>query len=233
MKKTVIKATALLLLLSTIFGSLFFIIYPNYSTVKIQLKQFNTNQIANNTILNIFSTISLPAITEISHEQGQEGTLEFLSTEQLEQHKKTYGIAEVERYNTEIEIISAEIKGRVVDGEDANAMERGFWFYPLSAAPGKQGNTVIIGHRFLHIPPRRDTFFNLDKVKVGDKIKIKQEENTYTYTVINTREVEKNNSSILANTSDYRITLITCTPLWTSEKRLVITGKMDKVYGNI
>ena len=88
MRKILIKTTALLLLLLVISLSLFFIIYPNYSSIKIQVEQFDTTQIANNTMLNIFSTISQPTITEISHEQGEEGTLEYLSNEILEQHKK-------------------------------------------------------------------------------------------------------------------------------------------------
>lgn len=233
MKRIALKTITLLILLLVVFTSIFFVIYPNYSTLKIQLNQFDSTQITNNTFLNIFSKISYPAIEEISHEQGQIGTLEYLSQQELEKFEKEHGITKVEKENTILQIKSVDIKGRVVDGEDANAMERGFWYYPLSAAPGKQGNTILIGHRFLHLPPKQDTFFNLDKVKIGDKISIQQDENTYTYTVINIKEVEKNDNRILANTSDYRITLITCTPLWTSEKRLVITGKMDKVYGII
>ncbi len=233
MRKTLLKTTSLFLLLLVLVLSLFFVLFPNYSAAKIQLQQFDTTQVANNTLLNIFSTISYPTILEVTHEQGQEGTLEFLSTQQLEKHKQEYGVVSVEEKKTVLTINSAEIEGMVVDGEDANAMDRGFWYYPLSVPPGKQGNTVIIGHRFLHIPPRKDTFFNLDKVKVGDKIILEQDEDIYTYTVVRIAVTEKNNTAILENTNDYRITLITCTPLWTSDERLVITGKMDKVYGNI
>ncbi len=233
MKKTTLKITALLLLLLVILTSGFFVIYPNYSTLKIQMNQLDSTQITNNTALNIFSKISYPSIAQTSAEQGEAGTLEHLSKEELEKHRKENQIAKMEEKETILKVESADVEGWVVDGDDANALERGFWYYPLSSAPGNRGNTVIIGHRFLHLPPRRDTFFNLDKVKIGDKIIIEQKGAEYTYTVINTKVVDKNNTSILSKTSDYRITLITCTPLWTSEKRLVITGKMDKVYGII
>jgi sortase A len=233
MRKTLLKTISLFLLLLVLILSLFFVLFPNYSAARIQLQQFDTTQVANNTFLNIFSTISYPTILEVTHEQGQEGTLEFLSTQQLEKHQQEYGVVSVEEKKTVLTINSAEIEGMVVDGEDANAMDRGFWYYPLSVPPGKRGNTVIIGHRFLHIPPRKDTFFNLDKVKVGDKIILEQDENIYTYTVVRIALTEKNNTAILEDTNDYRITLITCTPLWTSDERLVIIGKMDKVYGNI
>ena len=233
MKKTLLKITALLLLLLVISISGFFVIYPNYSSLKIQLNQFDSTQIANNTTLNLFSKISYPTIAQTSQEQGQEGTVEYLTQEQLDAHREKHNVVSVEEKRTKLKINTANIEGRVVDGDDANAMERGFWYYPLSTPPGQRGNTIIIGHRFLHIPPRQDTFFNLDEVRVGDQIVLQQKDNEYTYTVINVRVVQKNDTSILSETSDYRITLVTCTPLWTAEKRLVITGKMDKVYGII
>lgn len=233
MKKALLKTTALLLLLLVILGSGFFVIYPNYSTLKIKFNQFDSTQIANNTALNIFSKISYPKIEATSGEQGEEGTLEYLSEEQIQEHRQNQDIVRLEEKETTLKVKSADIEGWVVDGDDANALERGFWYYPLSSPPGERGNTIIIGHRFLHIPPRRDTFFNLDQVKIGDEIIVQQKDNEHKYTVINVRVVDKNDTSILSDTSDYRITLITCTPLWTAEKRLVITGKMDKVYGII
>ncbi len=233
MSKMLLKTTTLLILLLVLTSAIFFVVYPNYSSFQIQLKQFDLHQISRNTVLNIFSKISYPTITEISHEQGSEGTLEFLSEEKLKEHFQEYGITEVEKDNTFLRITSADIEGEVVDGTDATSMDRGFWYYPISASPGSRGNTVLIGHRFLHLPPRRDTFFNLDKVKIGDKIYLEQNKAEYTYTVVSTRIVEKDDAKILNNTSDYRITIVTCTPLWTSEKRLVVIGKMDRVYGNI
>lgn len=233
MKKNLLKTISLLLLLLVISTSLFFIVYPNYSNLKIQLNQFDTNQISRNTTLNIFSKISQPTIIESSYDVDSEGTLEYLSKEDLEKYEKENKIFKVEEKNTKLTIESADIEGKVVDGKDANAMERGFWYYPISTPPGEQGNTVIIGHRFLEIPPRKDTFFNLDEVRIGDQILIEQDDTEYTYTVISRKVVEKDNTSVLENTRDYRITLITCTPLWTDEKRLIIVGKMDKVYGII
>ncbi len=82
-------------------------------------------------------------------------------------------------------------------------------------------------------PPNKGySFFNLDKVKVGDKIEVVQNDNQFTYIVTETKVVEKNDISVLQDYSDYRITLITCSPLWTSKQRLVIVGKLDKLYKN-
>ena len=70
------------------------------------------------------------------------------------------------------------------------------------------------------------------KIKVGDKIEVIQSDNKFTYVVTETKVVEKNDISVLQDYSDYRITLITCSPLWTSKQRLVIVGKLDKLYKN-
>lgn len=110
---------------------------------------------------------------------------------------------------------------------------KGIWHFPLSDAPGQRGNAVFIAHRYLHVPPATDTFFSLDKVKVGDKVKIKTTSGDFNYTVTETKIAERNDRTIVMPTSDYRITLITCTPLWTDHQRLVVVAKLDKVYRDI
>jgi LPXTG-site transpeptidase (sortase) family protein len=86
-------------------------------------------------------------------------------------------------------------------------MNKGFWHFPSSNLPGQKGNMVVIGHRYAKLPPNKDTFFNLDKVKVGDKIEVVQNDNQFTYIVTETKVVEKNDISVLQDYSDYRITL--------------------------
>ncbi len=233
MKKNLLKTISFLLLLLPLVISVTLIIYPKKADIYILKEQFNTQQVARNTTLNIFSQISAPTIAGITTEQGAPETMEHISKEILKDHKNKYGIVDLEGDKTILEIPSANVYGPVVDGENANAMDRGFWHYPISKPPGWRGNTIIIGHRFLHIPPRTDTLFNLDQVQIGDRIIIEQKYDKYTYTVIHTFVVDKNNTSVLEDTNDYRLTIITCTPLWSSEKRLVIIGKMDRVYGNI
>ena len=112
-------------------------------------------------------------------------------------------------------------------------MDSGFWHFPISKYPGQKGNAVIIGHRFLNLPPAKDTFFNLDKVKIGDEIVLKHDEGEWKYIVTEIKIVDENDISVVKDTDDYRLTLITCTPLWTSEKRLVVIAKLDKLYQKV
>jgi LPXTG-site transpeptidase (sortase) family protein len=143
--------------------------------------------------------------------------------------KSQLELADLEKEDTKLIVPSASIEGSVVVGKTQEAMLDGFWHFPLSSVPEKRGNTVIFGHRFDKIPPETETFYNLDKVDIGDKIYLKQRDNEISYTVVSTRVVGKNDHSVLQNTDDYRLTLITCTPLWTSDRRLVVIAVRDKV----
>lgn len=70
-------------------------------------------------------------------------------------------------------------------------------------------------------------------MQIGDTILLNHNEGEWKYIVTETRIVNDNDLSVLQNTEDYRLTLITCTPLWTSEKRLVIISKLDKLYQKV
>lgn len=228
------KLTAVLLLLSVVLGAAFFILYPNFSDIKITIRSYKAERIARNTTLQFLTKLSPPNLAAVEQDLQSPKNLEHVSTEQLiKLQNEGKVLFNMEEYDTQLEIDSADIKGKVVDSETAHGMDRGFWHFPLSSQPGQRGNTVIIAHRFLYLPPRTDTFFSLDKVQVGDRITITQKDGIYNYTVIQTKVVEKTDRTVLAPTSDYRITLITCTPLWTSNQRLVVVGKLDKIYGNI
>lgn len=222
------------LLLSVLAGSLFFIIYPKYPEIKATVQAINSERLASNVTLQLLTYISPPNQEAVVADIQSEGALEHTSSETISRLLNEGKISfNMERQNTSLYIQSANIKGQIVDEENALGMERGFWHFPTSSQPGKRGNTVIIAHRFLHLPPRTDTFFNLDKVRVGDKVIVEQNNATYRYTVVESKVVEKGDRSVLENYNDYRLTLITCTPLWTSDQRLVVVGKLDKIYGSI
>jgi LPXTG-site transpeptidase (sortase) family protein len=228
------KLTAVLLLLSVLLGAAFFVIYPHLSDIKITLKSYRAERVARNTALQFLTKLSPPNLAAVEEDISSSKSLEHVSSEQLiKLQNEGKVLFNMEKYNTVLEIDSADIKGKVVDAETSMGMDRGFWHFPLSSQPGQRGNTVIIAHRFLYLPPRTDTFFSLDKAQIGDKITVTQKDGTYNYTVVERKVVEKTNRDVLAPTSDHRITLITCTPLWTSDRRLVVVGKLDKIYGNI
>lgn len=224
--KTLVTGGLLSLLFVPIF---FFVIYPNYNNLIGPIKRFNIQRISEEVTFQFLTTI-VPTKDNVLGTTDTQTT--SLSIEESLGSTLTLERKYLEEVNTLVTVNSIEVEGKVFEGLDSKTMNKGFWHFPVSQLPGSKGNFVLIGHRYAKLPPSKDTFFNLDKVKVGDKVEITQDEDKYTYIVTSTKEVDKNDISVIKDYSDYRLTLITCSPLWTSDKRLVITAKLDKLYKN-
>ncbi len=107
------------------------------------------------------------------------------------------------------------------------ALRDGVVHYPGTALPGQGGNTVITGHSsyFPWDPGRfKDVFALLHDVVVGDEIIIFYEQKKYIYKVSNIKVVLPKDIESLKPTSSEQLTLITCTPVGTNLKRLIITA---------
>lgn len=128
-----------------------------------------------------------------------------------------------------IKMASADIEGPIVYGKDGEELLRqGFWHYPSSAYPGDKRTSYIFGHRRYHLPPAKDTFYNLDKVKEGERIEIKLQDGSWLeYTVVKTEVIWPDElHDLLSQTEDeFYVKFITCTPLGTSDQRLVVTAR--------
>lgn len=228
MKKTIKILTTLFLILLALTPIAFFIIYPQYNELALKKNSLNIYALAKDTTINILTAIS-PTKEKFLKEEFVQGSIEeSVKGANIILDKKI-----LEELNTSISIPNILIEGRIFQGTDAYTMDKGFWHFPSSTYPGHKGNFVVIGHRFMNIPPAKDTFYNLDKVNIGDEVKVKHNEGEYTYIVTETKIVEANDVSVVKESDDYRLTLITCTPLWTSEKRLVVIAKLDKLYQKV
>ena len=229
MKKSAKTAITIILILTILTPLGYFLIYPNYNKLIGPIKRFNIQRSAEEITFQIITEL-VPTKDEVLgvaiQSSGGQSIEESLNPQTVLDKKI------LEELNTKIIINSIDAEGLVYEGTDSHTMNKGFWHFPSSNLPGQKGNMVVIGHRYAKLPPNKDTFFNLDKVKVGDKIEVVQNDNQFTYIVTETKVVEKNDISVLQDCSDYRITLITCSPLWTSKQRLVIVGKLDKLYKN-
>ncbi len=113
----------------------------------------------------------------------------------------------------------------VVEGIGPDALDAGLWHRPNSSTPDKGGNTVITGHRFLYSAGPK-TFYNLDKLTVGDKFFMFWKGKEYDYEVVDIFVVEPDHVEIEDPTSEPLLTLYTCTPLWSATQRLVIRARL-------
>ncbi len=99
--------------------------------------------------------------------------------------------------------------------------------YPKTAMPGEKGNVFITGHSSYYwwSKGKYNTVFSiLDKVVVGDVVYVNYGGTRYTYKISNVKVVSPDNLSVLAQGDDYTLTLMTCTPVGTSYKRLIVTA---------
>jgi len=123
-------------------------------------------------------------------------------------------------------IPSIALNQPVVEGKSIYTVNKGVWHYPMGASPGQTGNTVFIGHRFTYNGP--SVFAHLDLVKRGDNIALIWNGQRFSYTVSDIKIVEPWDTSIVKPTTDKRITVYTCTPMWTSKFRLAVIAEQDQ-----
>lgn len=109
------------------------------------------------------------------------------------------------------------------------SLQYGIINYPGTARPGQPGNIVLTGHssyfpwdsgRF------KDVFALLHDVVLDDKIIVFHKEKKYIYRVNNIYEVKPSDLKILEQTRDNRLTLVTCTPIGTNLRRLVVEARL-------
>lgn len=115
-----------------------------------------------------------------------------------------------------------KIEINIVEGKNENALFNGAWRIPGTSTPDVGGNTVIGGHRWQFKPPSTRTFYNLDKIAVGDEIQALWEGDKYFYKVREIKIIKPEQVEILENTQDNILTLFTCTPLFSTKNRLVV-----------
>jgi len=109
-------------------------------------------------------------------------------------------------------------------GEEVLAL--GVWHLPRTSTPDKGGNTVLSAHRWKYKPPDPRTFYNLDKMEVGDDIEIIWQGQKYVYRVKKVFEVTPDKVEILSPSGKPELTLFTCTPLYSTDRRLVVKAEL-------
>lgn len=113
-----------------------------------------------------------------------------------------------------------DLRQEIHEGASAVALSRGVWRQPTPGNPVDGGNMVLAGHRFTY--SGKSVFYYLDKVQAGDEITLYWESKRYDYIVRDIREVAPTDETVTMQTQDPRLTIYTCTPLWSAKNRLVI-----------
>lgn len=122
----------------------------------------------------------------------------------------------------ELSIPRLALDAVVLHGSDTLTLRRAPGHLEHTALPGTAGNVVIAGHR--------DSFFRpLKDVAVGDDVFIDTAEGHFQYRVTSTHVVDAQDVSVLEQTGDATLTLITCYPFWVlgpAPDRFVVRGEL-------
>lgn len=121
---------------------------------------------------------------------------------------------------------------KLVEDAIQEALKDGVVRYPGTARPGQLGNVFLTGHSsyYLWAPgDYKDVFALLHQVKIDDELIVYYStapgaQRKYTYKVAEIREVKPDEVDVLAPTNDFRLTLMTCTPIGTNLRRLIVTA---------
>jgi LPXTG-site transpeptidase (sortase) family protein len=114
------------------------------------------------------------------------------------------------------------INEKIYEGESEFTVNYGVWRRPKTSKPDLGGNTVLVGHRFTYKDPA--VFYNLDKVSVGDRFALYWNKKELLYKVVEVKIVPATAIEIEAPSSENKLTIYTCTPIWTAKDRLVVVA---------
>lgn len=124
-------------------------------------------------------------------------------------------------------IPSIGIDMSILEGATEKVLDRGgIWHIPNTSDPIRGGNIVLSGHRWQYLPPSSTTLYLLDKVEDGQPVIIYWEGQEYDYTIVGREIVNPDQVRILENTPEPKLTIFTCTPLWSTKQRLVLYGEL-------
>lgn len=107
-------------------------------------------------------------------------------------------------------------------------LQTGVVHYPQTALPGEIGNVFITGHSSYYwwSKGQYNTIFSiLDKLVVGDTAYIHYQGRRYTYRVSEILTVSPKDTWVLNQGDTSELSLMTCTPVGTNYKRLIIKFK--------
>ncbi|MEU8434326.1 class E sortase [Streptomyces sp. NPDC029216] len=119
----------------------------------------------------------------------------------------------------------------VLEGTDAELLKKGLGHYTGTARPGTEGNFAVAGHRRTYGDPFKD----LDELRPGDTVVVRDAVNRYTYTVraepLRILPTETGVIDPVPRRSPFAtpgryLTLTTCDPEWGHSHRLVVWAEL-------
>lgn len=147
--------------------------------------------------------------------------------EDIDPKIKEFGL-KIEKLNILVPII------KDVNGENKTAYNKalndGVAHYKGTALPGQNSNIFIFGHSstIFNKGNYATIFASLNDLEKGDEAQIFYQNQIYSYKVSAKEIVEKTDIEVLNPTKKERLTLMTCWPVGTNSKRLVVKFNLNE-----
>lgn len=159
-----------------------------------------------------FLVLSFGGLLLFQHYTPQRLSFENYQPSSLTSREVYQSRMKIPSLNMDLEIIPSKITNNKWEATD-----QGVSYLSSSPVPGEKGNSIFYGHNWTSL------LGNLTKIKPGAEINITFNKKESAFIVEYVSVVGPNDTQILANTTDSRITLYTCTGFLDS-KRFVATA---------
>jgi sortase A len=185
-------------------------------------------------VLLLVYLVGLPLYPALKYKVSIENTSAFAEAKNVEAVKeetqKIYGglpQAEYDISPNRIIIPKIGVNAPIVESNNSEyGLSLGAWHVPESSTPDRGGNTVITGHRFKYLPPSNLTFYLFHKLEIGDIASVIWDEEEYYYEIKQIKIIEPTEVSILDATVNPTLTMFTCHPIYSTDKRLVVVAEL-------
>lgn len=148
--------------------------------------------------------------------------LSVLSVFACRKIRRELNLRKLLRENVVVEIPELNIKAPVLEGVGNNVLQQAAGHFEDTGGVGK-GNYCIAGHSSVIY---KEFFNDLKDARIGMKINLyDKSKNCYTYVVTDLFIVDPDETWILNDFEDVRVTIVTCTDDGT--QRQVVVGKMS------
>lgn len=178
----------------------------------------------------IIVAISLKIITDYKQKKIVDNYRNYISNMQNEdksfnENKKAFETYTSQEQSSNIigilSIPKLDLNVGIGEGVDNETLKYSVGHFSDTAMPGQKGNFCVIGHRsYIY-----GEFFNrLDEIEENDEIIVEYNGKEFKYKVTEIKVVKPEEVSVLNQSEEEEITLITCTPIRVGSHRLIIKG---------
>lgn len=163
-------------------------------------------------------TINHQEFQEVSEEAQKYKSQAFPVAEDVEVSEKPFNQLIIPKIGVNIPIVATK--------NEEYGLSMGAWLMPIGSTPDKGGNTIITGHRFRYLPPSNLTFYLFHKLQVGDIYLAVWQGIDYYYRIREIKIVDPSDGSPHEPSDKSIMTMYTCHPIYSTDKRLVIISDL-------